>query len=275
MFNIIKLVVFAIAASSAASVCGQAQPLKSHPPADTGSPAGYVPRIALMKFRSTFSAVSDISRIAAELPIPLAGEVTYMADAARFKECHSGRSYPIAQEGDFANLQGAYREAAPQPGAPVFMTLDGVIVDRHKIDGEGAELTIVVQRFINAWPQEKCERAMADASLTNTYWRIVKLENERLEVSQNQREPHLILRLPGEPRFSATVGCNQISGSYNVSGNTISFGKDAASTMMACVPPLENRCWSSLARRVGAGNTLEFFDGSGSSLALFEAVYLY
>ncbi len=240
MFDIIKLVVFAtMAASSAASVCGQAQPLKSHPPTATGSPAGYVPRIALMKFRSTFSVASDVSRIAAELPIPLAGEVTYMADAARFKECHSGRSYPIAQEGDFVALQGAYREAAPQPGAPVFITLDGVIVDRHKIDGQGAELTIVVHRFIIAWPQERCERAMADASLTNTYWRIVELENERLEVSQNQREPHLILKQVGEPRFSGTVGCNQISGSYNVSGNTISFGKDAASTMMACVPPVD------------------------------------
>ena len=223
-------------------------------------------------------ASSDLQNSNAAMP--LAGEVIYMADAARIRECHSGRSYPIAQEGDFIALQEAYREAAPEPGAPVFMTFDGVIVDRPKIDGEGVERTIAVRRFINAWPQERCDRAMADASLTNTYWRIVKLEDKRLHVMQEQREPHLILRQVEEPRFAATVGCNQINGRYSVSGNTISFGKDAASTMMACIPPLDEYEQSLLVVLANVkswriiGNTLEFFDESGSSRALFEAVYL-
>jgi heat shock protein HslJ len=86
----------------------------------------------------------------------LAGEMIYMADAARFTDCLSGRSYPVAMEGDFVSMERAYLKAAKQPGAPVYMTFAGAISDRPKVDGEGTERTVVVSRFIAAQPDQRC-----------------------------------------------------------------------------------------------------------------------
>jgi copper homeostasis protein (lipoprotein) len=79
-----------------------------------------------------------------------------MADAARFTDCLSGRSYPVAMEGDFVSMERAYLKAAKQPGAPVYMTFAGAISDRPKVDGEGTERTVVVSRFIAAQPDQRC-----------------------------------------------------------------------------------------------------------------------
>ena len=46
----------------------------------------------------------------------LGGEMNYMADAARFTECLTGRSYPIAQEGDLVKMPRGYDESASEPG---------------------------------------------------------------------------------------------------------------------------------------------------------------
>ena len=98
--------------------------------------------------------------------------------------------------------------------------------------------------------------------------------------SEGQREPNLILR-EGDPRFTATVGCNQILGSYRLESDRLTFGT-GADDAMACPPPLG--AWEGqLARDARAdavswridGQTLELLDGEGNPLALLQAVYLY
>ena len=214
---------------------------------------------------------------AAETPV-LSGMFVYLADAARLSECRSGRSYPVAMEGDFRRLERAYLAARRAQGQPLMVTFEGSLVERPRMEGEGTETTAVVERFINVWPGELCERHRADATLTNTYWRIVKFGDEAVPAAPQQREPHMILR-EEEKRFNATVGCNQMIGGYEVRGDELTF-KAAASTMMACPPPLdhlesrlaqhrrETRRW-----RV-TGQFLELADAAGKSVALFQAVYL-
>jgi len=214
-----------------------------------------------------------------DLELPLAGMFVYMADAARLTECQTGRSYPVAMEEDYLQLERAYTEARPAPGAPLLATLEGRITERPKMDGEGTEAAVVVRRFVNVWPGETCERNLADASLTNTYWRIVRLGDQEVRAAEGHREPHLLLRA-GEPRFNATVGCNQIIGGYVLSGDALRF-EAGASTMMACPPPLdrlEQRLRGILTKAAGwrvHGQFLEFDDAKGKPLALFQAVYLH
>jgi copper homeostasis protein (lipoprotein) len=227
-----------------------------------------------------YELVSDGTLAPTDLSLPLAGEMAYLADAARFTECLTGRSYPIAQEGDFVKMQRAYLKDVKAPGARLYVTFEGLITDRPRMEGSGVERSVVVTRFINAWPNEKCELAQADASLTNTYWRINSLDGTSVSPTKGRREPHLLLRR-GDQRqtYGATIGCNQLVGSYTLAGESIVF-TPGATTLMACPRPLdtpENRLIEALARTKRwqiKGDTLEFMDETGSQIALFEAVYL-
>ena len=43
---------------------------------------------------------------------------------------------------------------------------------------------MLVERFVGVWPGETCERAEATASLTNTYWKILRLGETELAVER-------------------------------------------------------------------------------------------
>lgn len=223
---------------------------------------------------------SDGALAETDLSLALGGEMTYIADAARFAECLTGRSYPIAMEGDFEKLQQAYLKNVKEPGAPLYVTFEGSITDRPKMEGAGVERSVVVRRFIHAWPNQKCAQSRANASLSNTYWRINSIRGKPVFVESGQREPHLLLRYMNESQtYAATVGCNQLIGSYALDGENIEFNRGQM-TLIACPPPLdalEKNLADVLAktkRWLITGNTLEFRDGTGSQIALFEAVYL-
>ena len=208
----------------------------------------------------------------------MGGEMTYMADAARFTDCVSGQSYPIAMEADFVRMQSAYTDRTSSPGAPLYVTFEGSLVDRARMEGGGMERTVVVSSFVDAWPRQTCERSRANASLNNMYWRITQLAGNPVPAPQyGQREAQVVLReADGKMTYSATVGCNSMSGNYSVSGETITF-ESGPSTLMACAPPLD-RMERELRTAIGGtkrwriiGNTLELRDESGIRLALFEA----
>lgn len=93
----------------------------------------------------------------ADLTLNLAGDMTYMADAARFTEYRTGRRYPVAMEADFVSMQKGYREVVKEPGAKLYVTFEGSIVDRPKMEGDGVERNVVVKRFIEALPGERCK----------------------------------------------------------------------------------------------------------------------
>jgi copper homeostasis protein (lipoprotein) len=210
--------------------------------------------------------------------LALRGMLTYDAEAARFTECLTGRDYPLARDGDYLALEHAYLAAGAEPGGPIMASFDGAIL-QPTIEGEEGRPAVLVERFVGVWPGETCERAEGTASLTNTYWKILRLGGAELAVGEGRREPNLILR-PDEQRFTATVGCNQLSGGYSLAGDTLAFGPTAA-TMMACEPPLdvwEAKLGELLAQTAGYridGQTLELVDAGGGSLGLFQAVYLY
>jgi copper homeostasis protein (lipoprotein) len=167
----------------------------------------------------------------------LFGMMTYLADAAIFEECLTGRSYPIATEGDYLALERGYLDGQAEPGAPLLVHVEGGLAQRPSMEGPD-RTHLLVERFIKTVPGETCARPDAVASLTNTYWRIESLSGMPVRAVENAREPHLVLFDPPEMRFRATVGCNQMVGGYTHEGDSLVFG-NAAMTMMACPPPLD------------------------------------
>jgi copper homeostasis protein (lipoprotein) len=239
--------------------------------------------LAAVALTTCSAAVAQVPR-APDRVAPMGVEIAYMADAMRVTECRTGRSYPVAQEGDTRAMERAYIADAKSPGAALYVTLEGSIEERPKIEGAGTQPNLVVKRFINTWPLQSCERAQADSALVGTYWKFVRMAGQKVGTVENHREPSLLLREAaqaggGRPAYSATVGCNQLGGTYEARGEALTLGA-GMSTLMACAPPLgdiERRLADTLSktrRWQVIGPTLELSDEDGSSLALLEAVYL-
>jgi len=103
-----------------------------------------------------------------DLSLGLQGMFTYMADAARFEECLTGRSYPVAMESDYIKLERAYLEAdKPEPGVPLMVSFEGDITRKPAMEGDAMIPTVIVRRFIGVWPGQRCERATSKAGLTD------------------------------------------------------------------------------------------------------------
>ncbi|CBV41535.1 META domain-containing protein [Halomonas elongata] len=114
-------------------------------------------------------------------------------------------------------------------------------------------------------------------TLEDSYWRLVELKGESVEASQGQREAHLVLHSEAN-RVAGATGCNQLSGSYRLEGDRLSFGP-LATTRMACMngADVESRFLAALedttSYRVLA-DRLELYDDEGKLLALFAVQHL-
>ena len=75
-----------------------------------------------------------------------------------------------------------------------------------KMEGEGQQPTLVVERFIGIWPGETCGARFATEPLENTYWKLTRLGDAPITVASQQREPHVILNpgLGAAARVAAT-----------------------------------------------------------------------
>lgn len=210
--------------------------------------------------------------------VTLRGMFLYFADAARFTECRSGRSWPVAMEGAFLGLQRAYLEARPAPQVPVLAEIEGMIAQRPRMEGGGTEAAMIVERLARLLPGEACDRPAPQPGLRNTAWRIERLGGEAIGADQGRREPYLLLSAAA-PRFSATIGCNQMIGGFETSGETLRF-RSGPSTMMACPAPLdaqERTLAATLTDTVSYridGTRLTLLAADGRALATLEAAYL-
>ncbi len=214
----------------------------------------------------------------------LTGMFRYLADAAVFAECLTGRSYPVAMEGAYSEAERAYlRLEDREPGAPVLTLLYGRLAMRPAM--EGADRThLVIDSFLRLEPEFTCARTgghvdlQATAELTNTYWKIVEISGKTMVPVAGRREPHVILRNSEPATFNATVGCNMIRGVYEIESDHLAFG-DAAMTRMACPPALDameralSRALVLTVRWRLQEDMLELFDEEGEQVLKAKAVY--
>lgn len=208
----------------------------------------------------------------------LGGMMTYLADAALFEDCLTGRRYPIAQERDYLALERAYLADRSETGAPLYVHVDGSLLLRPAMEGPDRR-SLVVKRFVRTRPGIRCERQRANAELANTYWRIDRLRDETIDGLPQRREPHLVLRAADAPRFAATLGCNRLMGGYSADGASLSFSA-GPTTLMACTPPIDRQerllieVLQNTERFRINGESLTLRDKSDQIIGLFTAVYL-
>jgi heat shock protein HslJ len=142
------------------------------------------------------------------------------------------------------------------------------------MDGDAMVLTVVPEHFIGVWPGETCGARGSVSELEDTYWKLTRLGDQPVPDLDGRREPHLVFHSE-EGRVAGTGGCNQLSASFEMEGNSITFGL-IASTMMACPDgeDVDQALIVALEKTTSFRKTahhLELLDAEGSMVARFEA----
>lgn len=192
----------------------------------TGCTSSGVPERPPVEPRTIVAPVRETMR--------LRGMYTYMADAGRFSDCESSSTFPVAQVGDNAALERAYSQSRPEPGAPLLVSFRGHFEERPAIEGDRRIRHVLVDAFDRVWPGLTCGDRMSNATLENTYWKLLELGDRRARarVTHNTPEPNLRLML-SQNQARGSTGCNSFMGSYGLRGDSIRFGA-LASTGRAC-----------------------------------------
>lgn len=114
---------------------------------------------------------------------------------------------------------------------------------------------------------------VASATLENTSWKLTRLNDNPISAPSKQREAFFLLD-PSNHRVSGSGGCNRLTGSYELKGDELKFGR-MASTMMACPEGMDTeqaflKSLGQVTRWKIIGQSLELFDSDGKVLAHFE-----
>ena len=190
------------------------------------------------------------------------GMFTYMADAAIFVDCSSQKKYPVAMEGKYIDLEREYL-ASIDAGSPLLVTLEGRLVLRPKMEGEGESVMLVVEKLNKAWPKMDCKSSLSTATLRNTYWKLVELNGKPVKVDTKEREAHFILKADGKS-VKGFGGCNNFMGSFEAGKSNIKFGP-MAGTMKFCKKTMELE--TSFMKALAEANNYKIF---GETLALYR-----
>ena len=196
----------------------------------------------------------------------------YLADAARFRDCRTGLQWPVAMSDDYLALERAYGDRRVTPGSDLLVSLQGRIEPRPRMEGQGTEPTLVVEKFVRAMPGQSCEERESRPGLANNRWRPVRIGEQTVIMPGQEREPWIVLDARSK-RVTGSGGCNRISGSYQAGNGTLRFGP-MISTKMAC-PAMEIeteflRALENTRRYRIVGRVLELVDEHGRLLAQLE-----
>lgn len=142
---------------------------------------------------------------------------------------------------------------------------------------EGAPTDILVSRVSSVRGNKTVTTQVSNASLVNTYWKPVELENRPVALGAGERELHLVLVSEGN-KVRGFSGCNRYTGAFEQEGNHLTF-RQMASTSRACATGMEQEMVFLEAlnktRTYGIrGNTLSLYDDTDRQIVHFEAVYL-
>jgi heat shock protein HslJ len=126
-------------------------------------------------------------------------------------------------------------------------------------------------------PIESSTKEPSAASLENSYWKLIGLGDVPVEAASQQQEPRFVLTSETH-RVSGSGGCNRLTGSYTLHGDTLTFGQ-VAGTMMACLKGMETedaflQVFSQVNSWKIRRQRLELYDTGGKRVASFEARHM-
>ncbi|MCX4190186.1 META domain-containing protein [Methylophaga sp. OBS3] len=202
--------------------------------------------------------------------LPMRGLYREDAEGGYFNECLTGQSWAIADIADYEALKTRYNELNQDNDTALLVTLNGALL--------ASSGKLKVSSFTGIWPGETCGQPGYSESLLDTYWKLTRLHNQPVIITDGQREPSLIMASGDDPKVTGYDGCNRLMGSFYLKANTLKFRK-MASTMMACENSMETAQRFHEALEVVhmwhiKGQNLELSDKDGNTLARFQAVHL-
>jgi len=208
------------------------------------------------------------------------GMYKYMADAALFKECMTGKYYPVAFEADNLALEEAYSKEVNASGEFLKVELKGKIVKRPKMDGEGDEDTLLVEQFIGIEGKQNCEEQHDNVPIANNYWKVLTVYGKKVKVLENAREAHILLKqgLNGVGELKIVTGCNVLKGSYKIEDQNIKITvKPLEGSEKVCADTeMEKNFLESLKNAIYwkiKGEELTLLDERDNILVTFKAVF--
>ena len=198
-------------------------------------------------------------------PMTMNGMFLYMADTFTFKECKTGKSYPLVFQSPDASVEKQYLALRPGAGKPVLATLKGRFVMRKPEAGATSREHIIVQRFKRFWQGGTCKNPGSTAvKLGGIYWRVIAIPGNKDVLKGSRKVPNLIMSLYGNS-VKGFTGCNSLMGEYAKRGTSLSFSR-LVTTRMACPgksSDIEQAFLTALKETSGwkiTGKTLELFD---------------
>jgi len=205
----------------------------------------------------------------------LEGMFRYMADAAIFRDCRSGKTFPVSMEAEYINLERAYLEARTEPGSELMVRLHGRYLERPAMEGDQMKVKLIVDEVTEVLPGESCEPEH-HASLADTYWKLLELDGKAISTPEGMREAHVIFA-SAESRADGFAGCNNFFGGYQVDGESLTFSA-RGSTRMACPEGMDTEqaflgALGKTTRYKISGQFLQIY-ASDHLLARLEAVHL-
>ena len=209
-------------------------------------------------------------------PMKLNGMFLYMADAFTFKECKTGKSYPLVFQSPDVSVEKQYLALRPGAGKPVLATLKGAFVMRKPEPGAAPREHIVVQKINRFWPEGTCKNpGKPSVVLGGTYWRVISIAGSPGVLDGARKTPNLVLSLYGSS-VKGFTGCNSFMGEYTKGATALSFSR-LVTTRMACPGKsgaIEQVFLGALRKTSGwkiTGKTLELFDKRNRLLMRLKA----
>jgi len=187
-------------------------------------------------------------------------------DGGLFTECFTGRTYGVTPGGAEPDLEQAWTQATPSRETSLYVEVIGKFVDRSGVE---------VDEFLSLKPNGACPPLPPrGAALSDTEWRLVEIDGDKVTFDDWRRRP--TLRLDDEGKFSSSSGCNSLGGTYELTPDGLRFVAGPM-TLMACPPPaqaMERRFIDALGAVRSAqiaSTTLDLIDETGKRRLRFEA----
>ncbi len=211
----------------------------------------------MVPFRFVENDVFDIGKFTVH------GTVAEKKDRLYFNDCITACSFPV----QFPRL--VYKSLGMTSIEEPYSVKMDVILRRN----ENNELDLYPVK-VAADDTQVCGKMFQNATLENTYWRLIRLNGKSVQTFENQAEPHIIIR---DGMMSGSDGCNNFFMPAEIKEQAIKTGP-GGSTLMLCPHGEEQAAdFKKVLEKADSwqikGSVLKLLSKE-SVLALFEAVYL-
>jgi putative lipoprotein len=141
---------------------------------------------------------------------------------------------------------------------------------------EDMPVDIMVSHVGSGRNSRQVEAPVSDASLVNTYWKAIKLEDQLVSLGAGKKEINMVLVSEGNG-VRGYSGCNRFKGAFEQRGDQLTF-RQMASTSRACVEGMEQemkflKALKKTQKYKIRGDTLSLYDHTDRQILHFVAVY--